>query len=79
MSESLETVPVNLSPVDMLCVLAAFENRGEGVSLVADQVKASISFNVWVDGVETGESLVLHENGTWTASTHIVIGTALPK
>lgn len=75
MSESLETVPVNLSPADMLRVLAAFENRSEGVVLVADKVGSSISFGVWVDSSGTGESIVLHPNGTWTASTHVVIGT----
>lgn len=81
MSKTLDTVEVILRPEDAMKVMRGRELRTdkEGWSLVATKVTAqgAIVFSLWVDGSETGESVTLHTNGTWTATTHVVLGDML--
>lgn len=82
---TLHTVKVQLSPADALEVLQGRELRApheDWQMITAGDYKfsdAGFSLEIFVDGCPTGETLVLHADGTWSMMTHVVLGDTLPQ
>lgn len=72
---TLDTVKVRLTPQDAIKVMKGHDDRGEPWGLncaaIGTQV-ATMALNV--DGSDTDIEIRLNDNGTWTASAHVVLG-----
>lgn len=78
MSKTLHTVKVQLAPQDAIKVMQELDKRQEGWQLVsempAQQSQRCLGFEIWVEGSPTTEKIRLLADGTWTATTHVVLG-----
>ena len=73
---TLETVTVGILPSDFHKYLRAVDKRGLAFGLNAENLSNSnvATFNLWIDSGDDGTVVKLHPDGTWTATTKMVIG-----
>lgn len=76
---TLETVRIGLAPIDAIRIIRGYDKRGESWSLMGEAEEKNdpprqLKLDLWVDGCDTPESIILKADGTWTASTHVVLG-----
>jgi len=72
---TLETVRVQLTPQDAVKVMKGHDDRGEPWGLNCTRIDgtyANMTLNV--DGSDTEVEICMRANGTWTASTRLVLG-----
>jgi len=75
---TLDTVQVSIAPGDALAILKKLDDRGETWQLMglASGGESSYTLELNVDGCDGPTCIVLRNDGTWTASTHISLGEA---
>ena len=73
---TLETVTVGILPSDLHKYLRAVDARGLAFGLGATNLSRDnvLTFHLHVDCGDDGTVVKLHPDGTWTATTEIVIG-----
>lgn len=78
---TLDTVKIDITPEGMLRIMAALDKRFGFIlqNGSPDVHYLTQALDIWVDGSETCEQIVLHPDGTWTASTHVVLGQKMEE
>ena len=73
---TLETVTVGILPSDLHKYLRAVDKRGLAFGLSAENITNDnvVTFVMHIDAGDDGTVVKLHPDGTWTATTEIVIG-----
>lgn len=76
---TLQTVTVGILPSDFHKYLRAVDKRGWAFGLTAENLSNDnvATFNLYIDAGDDGTVVKLHPDGTWTATTEMVIGEEL--
>ena len=76
---TLETVTVGILPRDFHKYLRAIDKRGWAFGFTAENLSNDnvATFNLYIDAGDDGTVVKLHPDGTWTATTEMVIGEEL--
>ena len=76
---TLDTVEIGLKPSDLLNILLRHDSRGEGWSFAGNEDAKSVqcrTLELWVDSSSTPTQIRLNADGTWSATTHHLLGEA---